>query len=133
MIRNAGQLFAEVLGPEFDIVGFDPRGALLIFPLDPLLLAAAYDNAGVGRSTPAVSFFESWAERIQWYTPNIRVINATSDGIPRYFARAQLTNELAKERDANVLAHINTDHTARDMLRITEAHGREKLQYWGFS
>ncbi|ESK91339.1 alpha beta hydrolase fold family [Moniliophthora roreri MCA 2997] len=28
---------------------------------------------------------------------------------------------------------MNTDYTARDMLRITEAYGREKIQYWGIS
>jgi pimeloyl-ACP methyl ester carboxylesterase len=41
--------------------------------------------------------------------------------------------ELAAETDYGYLRHINTDQTARDMLRIVEAHGRSKIQYWGFS
>jgi len=40
---------------------------------------------------------------------------------------------LAGERDDGSLRFINTDHTARDMLRIVQAHGRDKIQYWGFS
>ena len=40
---------------------------------------------------------------------------------------------LAKDRDDGSLVHFNTPNTARDMLRIAEALGEEKLQYWGFS
>ena len=40
---------------------------------------------------------------------------------------------LAAESDDGYLRHINTDNTARDMLSIVEASGREKIQYWGFS
>ena len=53
--------------------------------------------------------------------------------VASYSARAQLTGTLAVQRDKNVLAHMNNDQTARDMLSITEAHGKDKLQYWGFS
>jgi hypothetical protein len=41
--------------------------------------------------------------------------------------------QLAGERDDGSLRFINTDYTARDMLRIVQAHGLEKIQYWGFS
>ncbi|KAL0580847.1 hypothetical protein V5O48_001139 [Marasmius crinis-equi] len=112
-VRGIGKQFAVVLGPQFDIVGFDPRG--------------------VSRSTPRVSFYESRVERRLWASPPYQEMNRSSETVASTWARNQITGGLAGQRDDNVLAHINTDHTARDMLRITEAHGREKLQYWGFS
>lgn len=50
-------------------------------------------------------------------------LNATADGLAREWARAQIVGRLASERDRGVLSHISADHTARDMLRITEAQG----------
>ncbi|KAG7091884.1 hypothetical protein E1B28_008285 [Marasmius oreades] len=113
LVRALGANFTSVLGDQFDIVGFDPRG--------------------VSRSTPRVSFYESRVERKLWATAGVGELNHSAITVGSSWARNKITGQLAVERDRNVLAHINTDHTARDMLRITEAHGREKLQYWGFS
>lgn len=63
----------------------------------------------------------------------LHVVNDSTEGISRTWARSLVENKLAAESDDGYLVHINTDNTARDMLRIVEAHGREKLQYWGFS
>ncbi|KAJ7887828.1 TAP-like protein-domain-containing protein [Mycena olivaceomarginata] len=112
-IESAGPALAQLVGPEFDIIGFDPRG--------------------VARSTPRVSLFETDAERALWPVGPIRDLNASEDAVARHWARAQITGRLASETAASYLPHINTENTARDMLRIVEAHGREKLQYWGFS
>jgi pimeloyl-ACP methyl ester carboxylesterase len=64
-------------------------------------------------------------------------MNASTWGIPQALAHAKLRNAGAAALDnrlpESVLAHINTDHTARDMLSVVRAHGREKLLYWGFS
>jgi len=59
--------------------------------------------------------------------------NKSEGGIAHFLARAKLLGQLAEEQDDGYLRHINTDHTARDMLRIVETYGREKIQYWGFS
>lgn len=88
---------------------------------------------GIGRSLPRVSFFETPAERALWGSGALHVLNKSTGGIAHEWARSKVTNQLAEERQIDVLRHINTDQTARDMLRITEAHGKEKLQYWGFS
>ena len=53
--------------------------------------------------------------------------------VPRIWARARVEAQLAGETDPGYLRHINTDNTARDMLRIVEANGQSKIQYWGFS
>ncbi|KAK6971968.1 Abhydrolase-4 domain-containing protein [Favolaschia claudopus] len=101
----------EVLGPQFDLVGFDPRG--------------------VSRSTPRASFFDTQAERIQF--SSLLSLNASEDAFGRTYARYILQSSLVGARDDGSLRFINTESTARDMLKIVQAHGREKIQYWGFS
>ncbi|KAJ7123174.1 TAP-like protein-domain-containing protein [Mycena epipterygia] len=115
IIMGAGGLLSTIIGPEFDIIGFDPRG--------------------IGRSTPHVSFYENRAEREIWSTgiDDFMSMNASSDALARAWARAIIEGQLAGERDDGSLRFMNTDHTARDMLKIVQAHGLEKLQYWGFS
>ncbi|KAG6861429.1 hypothetical protein C0995_000269 [Termitomyces sp. Mi166 len=115
MVVRTGELLSTVIGPEFDVLGFDPRG--------------------VGRSTPGASFFETALERELWsgITDGFKVINASSGDLARAWANAAINGKLAWERQPEILGHINTDQTARDMLSIVNAHGREKLSYWGFS
>ncbi|KAJ6544306.1 TAP-like protein-domain-containing protein [Mycena capillaripes] len=113
-VLKRGSLLSAIIGPEFDVVGFDPRG--------------------ISRSTPRVSFFESRAEREIWSSYGEKVaMSASTDALSRTWARKILEGELAQERDDGSLPFIHTDHTARDMLRIVQAHSFEKLQYWGFS
>ncbi|KAL0948912.1 hypothetical protein HGRIS_009021 [Hohenbuehelia grisea] len=108
----ASKMLSILVGPQFDVVSFDPRG--------------------IARSTPRVSFFDADAERAFWGT-NFDVLNATADALPRAWSRAYLSGVLAAEHDDGILVHINTENTARDMLRIVEAYGMEKIQYWGLS
>ncbi|KAJ7031110.1 TAP-like protein-domain-containing protein [Mycena alexandri] len=116
-IASWGSPISTIVGPEFDLIGFDPRG--------------------IGRSTPRVSFYKSRVERELWAgsgdSAKVLSMNASADTLARSWARAIVDGTLAGERDDGSLRFINTDHTARDMLRIVKAHGREKLQYWGFS
>ncbi|KAF7331015.1 Abhydrolase-4 domain-containing protein [Mycena venus] len=116
LVLGTGAQLSTIVGPEFDIIGFDPRG--------------------IARSTPRVSFFESRAERVLWSGDGgtLRLsMNASDDALARAWARAVVHGQLAGERDDGSLRFINTDHTARDMLQIVRAHSKEKLQYWGFS
>ncbi|KAJ6455028.1 TAP-like protein-domain-containing protein [Mycena sanguinolenta] len=100
-----------VVGPQFDLIGFDPRG--------------------IARSVPTASFFGTDAERVQF--PVAGSLNASQDAFGRTYAVAMLQSKLAAARDDGSLRFINTESTARDMLTIVRAHGREKLQYAGFS
>lgn len=114
LIQESGAMFSTLLGPQFDILGFDTRG--------------------VGHSTPGVSFFESDVERALWgYDALTHDLNLTQDALGQFLAKAVVTNQLAKARSADVTPYIHTDFTARDMLKIVEAHGRDKLQYFGIS
>ncbi|ESK91344.1 alpha beta hydrolase fold family [Moniliophthora roreri MCA 2997] len=112
-IHGLGRNLAKIVGPQFGIVGFDPRG--------------------IARSTPRVSFYETRAERQLWEQFPVIELNFSSDTVARFWARTKITGQLAEERAMDVLPHIHTDHTARDMLTIIEAHGRQKILYWGFS
>jgi hypothetical protein len=57
-------------------------------------------------------------------------LNQTADAIAQQWARAQIVGQLATNRnEGSYMQYMTTDNTARDMLRITEAFGFEKLQY----
>ncbi|TFK64069.1 alpha/beta-hydrolase [Pluteus cervinus] len=109
-----GDQFVKILGPQFDIVGFDPRGIARSTPKGEAFLAQAERK-----------IFEADADRLGPEGGDADVANA--------WARSQIIGKLASERTSDFLKHINTENTARDMLRIVEAHGRSKLLYWGFS
>ncbi|KAF4600398.1 hypothetical protein EYR38_005023 [Pleurotus pulmonarius] len=114
MVAGGGEMFSQLLGPNFDIVSFDPRG--------------------IGFSTPRGSVFPTEAQRQLWSSIPYDVINATSDGLTRVRARAQILGKVVAQNDPDhVFVHLNTENTARDMLRMVEAHGEEKIRYWGFS
>ncbi|KAK1218209.1 hypothetical protein PQX77_019110 [Marasmius sp. AFHP31] len=111
-VLRSGLARQVVLGPQFDLVGFDPRG--------------------VQRSTPRVEFYESSAERTLSFRP-YNELNQSRETVESFWANSQIMGTLAYERGKDYLGHINTANSAMDMLSIVEAHGQEKLQYWGFS
>ncbi|KAF7350293.1 AB hydrolase-1 domain-containing protein [Mycena venus] len=116
-VVGVGADIATALGDEFDIVGFDPRG--------------------VSYSTPIVSWFKTEVERALWMPPSLSTVypslNESSEAVAQQWARAQVQGQFAAERNQDYMQHMTTDNIARDMLRITEAFGWEKLQYWGIS
>jgi len=85
---------------------------------------------GVGQSTPRATFVKSAAEREIFYASDLHI---AEDDVSKKWALGVVLGQLAQDRSDGYLGHINTDQTARDMLRIVEAHGRTKIQYWGFS
>ncbi|KAK1220687.1 hypothetical protein PQX77_016513 [Marasmius sp. AFHP31] len=110
----AGARFQQIVGSQFDIVSFDPRG--------------------VGSSTPKISVFNSTDEATQFVAGEVWDLNATSTALEEEYERYQLFGKMAFERDVDgFLGHVTTSDVARDMLSMVEAMGQEKLQYWGFS
>ncbi|KAJ7923509.1 hypothetical protein B0H13DRAFT_1980022, partial [Mycena leptocephala] len=97
LVAVRGAQLSTVVGPEYDVIGFDPRDLVW----------------SSGSNTPSM--------------------NSSADALAQALARGMLEGQLAGERDDGSLRFITTDHTARDMLRIVQAHGLEKIQYWGFS
>ncbi|KAJ8092912.1 hypothetical protein PM082_023546 [Marasmius tenuissimus] len=111
-LLKAGLSRRVVLGPQFDLVSFDPRG--------------------VQRSTPRIEFYESRAERALSFRPGAE-LNQSRESVESFWADSQVIGTLAYERGKDYLGHMNTANSANDMLSIVKAHGQEKLQYWGFS
>ncbi|KAL0580849.1 hypothetical protein V5O48_001141 [Marasmius crinis-equi] len=108
-----GPSFRKVLGPQFDLVGFDPRG--------------------VQRSTPRIEFYKTPVERELNFHATPSELNSSRETVMSYWSYTKEMGALAYERGKEYLPHMTTDHVARDMLSIVQAFGREKLQYWGFS
>ncbi|EJC98516.1 uncharacterized protein FOMMEDRAFT_171118 [Fomitiporia mediterranea MF3/22] len=108
-----GPSFQAALGPEFDIVAFDPRG--------------------VGFTTPPISVFKDSVEAGAFFTQRELDINATESSLGRSFAQQTLLGKLVEERALDVAKTVSTPTVAHDMLSIVKAAGFDKLQYWGFS
>jgi pimeloyl-ACP methyl ester carboxylesterase len=127
LLLGAGDLLAQVVGDEFDLVSFDPRG--------------------VARSTPKVLFYDEpgRGEREIWALNEEGVIRGgagdkfrdiegeSGKSLESTWAHAVTSNLQAGERAGEWLGNVNTEQTAYDMLSIVKAYGREKLMYWGFS
>ncbi|PVG01811.1 alpha/beta-hydrolase [Serendipita vermifera] len=115
LISSWGPKFQKILGPEFDIVGFDPRG--------------------VGRTTPVIDIFPGPLERDTWllHTFDAPLANETNTSFGYIASRAELVNLLIEEKVSIAAQHASTPVVATDMLQIVKAHGMDKLQYWGFS
>ncbi|KAG2014267.1 hypothetical protein CC2G_011100 [Coprinopsis cinerea AmutBmut pab1-1] len=116
-IHTLGYWLAIELGPQFDLVGFDPRG--------------------IARSTPRVSLFKTQAERTFFEENYLKqMVNGSGEGVSKAWGLGHVIGKLATAHNAEengYLEHINTPNTSRDMLRIVESFGREKLMYWGIS
>jgi hypothetical protein len=121
-----GERISSLVGPSFDILGFDPRG--------------------IGATTPLALCFDSDSELAIWNLQDVTALNTSDSSIP--FARAH--DRVVGERclralggtgneDMNGTAEewgsgrfMDTASVATDMLQIVEKLGQEKLQYAGF-
>ena len=90
---------------------------------------------GVGFTKPPVNVFPDYSEGTGWRLKVAAdpLYNITPDAVSRAYARYTTYNTLAEGRTNHIAPYVNTAMVARDMLEITQAHGFDKLQYWGFS
>lgn len=105
----AEQIYEPELLARFDIVGWDPRGT--------------------GLTTPAIDCVDDYD---RYY--------ATTDITPDDDAERQQIVDLAEEyqgfcaaKNPDIIEHIGTNNSARDMDAIREALGEETISYFGFS
>ncbi|KAH8833690.1 TAP-like protein-domain-containing protein [Flagelloscypha sp. PMI_526] len=106
----------KIVGPTFDLVGFDPRG--------------------VAFSTPRATFYKTEVEHLLWKAMGLEndVTGITREELAQKWAQFQVVGSRAQELNhAQYLQHITTENTARDMLYITRKYGWEKLKYQGYS
>lgn len=105
--RSIAPAFPVEVRDRFDIVGFDPRGVAASTPL------LCHDNIqALAASEPEPSNDDQWAEVTR---------------ITRDFAT------LCGQRGGDLLPHLGSLDVVRDMDRIREAVGDDKLTYVGFS
>ncbi|KAH7106254.1 alpha/beta-hydrolase, partial [Auriculariales sp. MPI-PUGE-AT-0066] len=102
-VRKIGPFMRDLVGSEYDHVGFDPRG--------------------VGFTTPVLNMFPAETERRVWEAAETVSNNATGDGLGRAYARARVFSDLAARRIGETAQYLGT--AART--------GSEKLKYWGGS
>lgn len=107
LAEQAPAIFGSDILDRFDVVGFDPRGV--------------GQSAAVECDDDLDSFF---------------AVDTTPDDteeLEELRTAARDYAESCEEQSGELLAHISTENTARDMDLIREALGEEKLTYLGFS
>lgn len=109
LATDASSTYSQTLVDHFDIVAWDPRG--------------------VGESQLAIDCIDDYD---RFY--------ATSDITPDDTAERTYLVNLADEfatacatKNADIIEYVGTNNTARDMDRIRQALGEEKISYFGFS
>ena len=111
-----GPSLGKIVGGEYDILGFDPRGT--------------------GASTPLAACFESEAEREIWGTQGEhRLVSTSDDTLMVYRTRERLVGKRCEERiggEGGVGRFAGTASVARDLVEIAKKLGQEKVHYWGF-
>jgi pimeloyl-ACP methyl ester carboxylesterase len=129
LVAAFGKSLSAIVGPRFDIVGFDPRGT--------------------GMTMPSVQCFDTESQKAIWELQKSSFIfglNATDGSIPYVKARENLLGQKCaqvlggmgvEDRSGNASEwgagrFMSTASVATDMLRITEKMGFEKLQYIGY-
>ncbi|PBK84153.1 hypothetical protein ARMGADRAFT_1088619 [Armillaria gallica] len=117
-LTSIGQQLSSIIGNQYDIISFDPRGSLTyLFLYHPLRLTLRTLQESV------IQHLEQSSS-----SPKKSAINE----LPVLIMLLQLS--IRPPTRFLIYGHLrNTDNVARDMLQISEAAGQEKLQYWGFS
>lgn len=108
-IASAGAGVARNIGTKYDWIGFDPRG--------------------IGKSQPALSCDPAYvADKLAGYVPTTPALTqAWLDKTKAYAASC------AASPSANLLPHVRSIDTVRDMESIRLALGAQKISYWGNS
>lgn len=115
-----------MVGPEFDVLGFDPRGT--------------------GATTPPAQCFATDSQLKIWNLQDGPVVNLSDGSVAIARTREKVIGEICAKtiggngkEDLNGTAEewgpgrfMSTASVATDMLRIVEKLGQDKLQYWGF-
>jgi pimeloyl-ACP methyl ester carboxylesterase len=105
----ASEIFDRALLERFDILGWDPRGT--------------------GESEPAIDCIDD-------YDPYFNEIDTTPDSDAERQELVDTAEAFADEcvsRNADIIEHIGTNNSARDMDAIRRSLGEETISYFGFS
>ena len=123
-----GLAVQSIIGDDFDIIGFDPRGkySIVVHHTGQLLMA----HAGVSRTTPGIDAFRGAnLQRQVWGIRDLGAptLNDSAEALPWTIATQRLYNTLLADKAADVAPYVGTAATARDMLSIIDALGQGSL------
>lgn len=105
----ADQVYSATLLARFDIVGWDPRGT--------------------GLSEPAVDCIDSFDP----YVDGLDITPDTPEERQRAVDLAKQFADACVARSGDILAHVGTNDSARDIDSIRRALGEERISFFGFS
>lgn len=110
MVAERGEALDAMIGGRFDVVGWDIRG-------------------GAGGSAPVTCFADA-SERASFWEGLLVPTRAEER---RYLAKAIELAQRCGERNGELLAHIATADTARDLDYLRRLVGGRRLAYFGAS
>jgi pimeloyl-ACP methyl ester carboxylesterase len=119
-----GQAFVERLATTYPVLSAAFSAATTRFDV------VTFDWRGVGRSAPIACSDDALFERLR--STDLTLETPGSVQAATELRTAFLSGCLAKA-DSRLLGSMNTENAARDLDRIREALGEEKLNYLGFS
>jgi pimeloyl-ACP methyl ester carboxylesterase len=106
---HAEQIYGDDLLEHFDIVGWDPRGT--------------------GKSTPAIDCFDDYDRLYAGGDPTPDTV-AEHDELVALAAEA---GEACVAANSEIISHVGTNNSARDIDAIRRALGEDQISYFGFS
>lgn len=112
---GVGQLFPAAVAERFDLVSWDPRG--------------------VGRST-AVQCFDTPDDEESFLASrsgDVRGFPVTAQQADTWIAATTAFGQQCADRVGDLLSHVGTVATARDLDMLRQAVGDDALNYWGLS
>lgn len=125
IIRLLGSKFQEIVGLDYDIIGFDPRG---IADTTPLLDCHSFPSDEKSTDPSEDDILRGFIHRVLWNVAgsSIGFVNASANSLEKLDARARLAAQLCKKKEElkgedSILRHVSTPAVARDMLSIVDA------------
>jgi len=116
-LRDHGRDLQAIVGDDYDIVSFDPRG--------------------IGASVPRIECWGSMQDRVLWELQDVGVLDTHPGVVYDAFARAAALSRVCEGNqgggEEGILRYSSTTSHARDMLEVLEQMGERRLRYWGFS
>ncbi|KAI0703945.1 alpha/beta-hydrolase [Earliella scabrosa] len=117
LVGRRGEQLSSIVGPSFDILGFDPRGT--------------------GWSTPTARCFDTDSDREIWNVQEGHsLLNASEPSVGLFHSRAKLLAQRCEHKiggEWGIGRFVSTANVARDMLEISQMLGQDQVQFWGFS
>ncbi|KAJ3318613.1 hypothetical protein HDV06_007138 [Boothiomyces sp. JEL0866] len=117
-VRARSDLLVDLVGDDYDIIGFDPRGVG-----DAIPVICGKDLTQVFRTYNGL--FDQGVPFLPY--------DATKTQISKFSSYTELLGKECQKYNNDTLGYVSTPNTARDMDLIRDALGMKYLNYIGFS